>query len=738
MEEISEQILYYHRDRRIGITTAEDDERNLTLGTGNLLEETVQFLGLCTALFTLPTSLNVAVTSDSDLENDRTKAVYFGNSTLVFIPLEASLDIVGIVQVARSYQNGKSDTGSANPLAMRASIERCHLLFCMLRGGILSRLRAASSYNEKASVSDRNDSKRPNPCPYEEMNDLFSLLKEIRKCKQQSALSTSDAANEELSSKIDSLQDEVRRLRQRLPIQSIRRDLDAHYKEYLSEFSLVVSRNGGAGRCLVEMMPIPVAQDSGSHTFQMPPDSLTLEMAESLGQSVRQILESCSPKLSNENDVTLLGRSLHHGLQSRPEGNFEPNGASLVGISLFRGGQLLNSYAFSEKFRISRQSASLLMAYMASYRTKINSVASTRHRIAGRSTPATRDVGLSRLTLSFGSTTDEPQKFMLESYDGSPANLPDREIDLRRGRFMPSPPQFMLSSSSDPTYSIVSSEEGQDIWAPAVHLALDSATLDGEAIANDDKILEANMVLLEFPHFSYLLFLSIPISTSASSESAELLLMKLKKELSDATLRALQREREDPNDLVAAPPPLKSESGQDVVLVERRKHKLVLFLDLKISSSLSRWDARKEPLSLTTARTRRFLGFAPKKDKIDSNSSKQGRANSTSEWSALGLDCRHLLASRLPLDVCLAFDDMVNEVTERRQAQHCNEGPASFVGNDECTSYLELCTCVPHGWIYAFGKGDKELYAFFDSSIYVTVADVQSAALNIQEHIMVA
>ena len=43
-----------------------------------------------------------------------------------------------------------------------------------------------------------------------------------------------------------------------------------------------------------------------------------------------------------------------------------------------------------------------------------------------------------------------------------------------------------------------------------------------------------------------------------------------------------------------------------------------------------------------------------------------------------------------------------------------------------------------YGWIYAFGKGDKEIYVFFDGSIYITVADVQPAESRIQETFGVA
>ena len=96
------------------------------------------------------------------------------------------------------------------------------------------------------------------------------------------------------------------------------------------------------------------------------------------------------------------------------------------------------------------------------------------------------------------------------------------------------------------------------------------------------------------------------------------------------------------------------------------------------------------------------------------------------EWASLGLDCRHLLASHLHLDVILAFDDMMNEVSERRDSKQLTSDSGVF----------ELCTCMTLGWVYAcaFELKDIELYAFFDNSIYVTVADVQIAVGEIKEN----
>ena len=105
----------------------------------------------------------------------------------------------------------------------------------------------------------------------------------------------------------------------------------------------------------------------------------------------------------------------------------------------------------------------------------------------------------------------------------------------------------------------------------------------------------------------------------------------------------------------------------------------------------------------------------------------------TMEWSALGLDCRHMLASRLPLDICLAFDDMINEIQDAKSLSSRSLSKEETNNAELSTSIVELCTCMPYGWIYALATPGKEIFVLFDHSIYVTVADIQSAVLSMKE-----
>ena len=69
LEELSEQILYYHCDRRINSNGMDGgrDHHNPEI----LMQEAVQFLGLCTALYTLPSSLTISEINEGTFSESR-------------------------------------------------------------------------------------------------------------------------------------------------------------------------------------------------------------------------------------------------------------------------------------------------------------------------------------------------------------------------------------------------------------------------------------------------------------------------------------------------------------------------------------------------------------------------------------------------------------------------------------------------------------------------------------------
>jgi hypothetical protein len=703
IQELSEQILYYHRDQRWAPESTDSETRPSTLPSPrtklSLTEEAVQFLGLCTALYSLPSSLG-----DPELEEDKTNEIYFGNSTLVFLLLESSNDLLAVAQVSRLYQKGsKSDSGGGNPLAVRSSIERCHKIFCMLRGGgILHRLAGSQSTQDK-KTNDTNQSAYPG------MDKLFILQKQLRRAREQIARHGPGGSDiDTLRRQIDALQMDIKTLRKSLPIQSIRRDLDAHYKEFLGDLGLVVSRNGGAGRCLVETVPVPISQDSGSHVFESLPTRISSYSTLSLGLSVRQLLQ----EFANDDTIT-----------------------QLLGVSTFYQGQLLYTHTWDatifDKFdcsnrnpdsiAMSNETVCLVMGYIASYRMKMSQLSATKHSSSLPNTPAQPPLGIKRLTLAFGAMADKAA----QTFDDN-SNV-HREQDANNGGyFIPPPPTFMLSAMEH-THSL----EGRNkrkVWAPRIHLPI----LASFEHHSQDLSLDTNVIMFELEGFSFLLYVDCPVEGNVSSEERAVgdFLSKLEGKLSDAVFLASEEDHSGIFPRLQANRAEWIEPGQDLVLVDRAQHKLILFSDRKQVVARD-----KKTSAPGESPSRRFLGFGSRNQERNANHANQGSSSSL-EWAALGMDCRHLLASHLHLDTILAFDDMMNEVAKLKGT---SQKPHAILSRDvmdfKTKGTLELCTCMPLGWIYAFIDGDMELYAFFDSSIYVTIEDVQSAALKVQEQL---
>lgn len=657
IQEISEQILYYHRDPKW--STSDSTIGPPTPRTKHSwTEEAVQFLGLSSALYTLPSSLGIG-----DLVEERTKQIFFGKSTLVFVALESSAEILAVVQVSRLYQNGsKSDNAGGNPLAVRASVERCHSLFCLLRGGgICTRLGPSTKL----------------------MGELYRLLKKIRQEKDQylkSSTKSNENDDDKFNEKIAKLQGEVKAMRMRLPIQSIRRDLDAHYKEYLAYQGLAMARNGGTGRCLVETIPEPIVCSNG-----------------------RRATHCLWPMMSDDTSISLATRKL---LDDSTQSSGDT--ISLIGISTFYYGQLAHVH-WSEVSIVSKLdertniSGSIttnndqlhgVMHYMASYCARMSQLQSSKHDLNSSHC----QLGIKNIALSFGESSSGHSSAKNENSASTPSI---------HGRFFPPPPQFMLNTIEEPSFIQISCN--QQAWALKVHL---TAHICCEEFTKDIPY-AMHTVAFQVEEYIFLLFFDARCQSGAS-ETLLGLASKLKELVLRAETDAQGEDSRQRNDVAME---LTTEPGQDVIIVNRELNKLYLYSDRK---SPIQKDKKK-----SSGPPRRIFGFM---NKSHSNSGDSDRVNNQAiqlEWTNLGLDSRHLLASHLHLDTILAFDDMMNEIARRRRS-------AATQGRDSI-DMVELCTCMPLGWIYAFATGKMELYAFFDSSIYVTVADVQSAASKIQE-----
>ena len=84
LEELTEHIIYFYD----GKSSNWDGADACQYAT----EDTVNFAGLCAALYTFPSAF-------SEENDDRSREIHFVNSTLVFYPVEKNEEILCVVQI---------------------------------------------------------------------------------------------------------------------------------------------------------------------------------------------------------------------------------------------------------------------------------------------------------------------------------------------------------------------------------------------------------------------------------------------------------------------------------------------------------------------------------------------------------------------------------------------------------------------------------------------------------------
>ncbi|KAL3940378.1 MAG: hypothetical protein SGBAC_005081 [Bacillariaceae sp.] len=683
IEEIAEQIFLYHPEVV--------EPKNFAWK-----QEAVQFLGLCVALYALPTSLKQQQQKqkqqqqkhhdgDDDNDGETTKEVYLGKSTLVFVPLEQNDEILAVIQLRR---------GRGNPIAVRQSIEKCHSLFELFHGGgILHRLKQRRRNNN----NDDN-------CEYPGMDRLYSLRREIRKHKtKQSRLSTNDpdaASYGILQEQIDKLGQELDQLQQKLPIESIRQDLSSHYNEYLDNLTLVTSRQGGGLRCLVDCVPAPIAQDSGRHTVKSSPSRLSNDILFKLKTDIQHIL------LQDKNDQPIL-----------------------FGISTFYMGHLVQSDFFGndESTDMDAEAVTTIMGYMASYRIKLQQNAHWQ----GNSMTSPLRLGKLASSIVYHYQGHSDQSSFASS---SPKN----GIPTTGGAFLVPPPSFMMSTSEGNQSIDIQNE--QLAWAPKLNLSIECTQGTEEQTSQTARVL-----LYTIGDFEFLIFLhnepKLGLQSDVERDMVSNALMNVRDKLDAAVTMASSQTSMLPPSPASSKDSQKTnlgEPGVDFILIDRKQHELTLYTDPKVMTSnniinnnnnnnKSNTPSKNKPHGNGGASPRKLFGFmSPPKRKVPSQQDEKKATSQTREWSVLGLDCRHLLASHLHLDVLLAFDDMMNDIATKRDAAADSSRTAKKY-------YVELCTCMTLGWVYGCANQDMELYAFFDNSTYVTVSDVQNTVKRIKE-----
>jgi hypothetical protein len=695
IEELSEQILYFHdASRERNPVTTQVFESHAT-------SEAVQFAGLCSALLSLPSALVGNGSSDEE-----TKEVHLEKATLVLIPLEAEYHkIVAVAQVPRSNPASSEDSdikGSGNPLAIRTSVQKCHELFGLLRGGIhetlSAPLRTASLNdilkNDETRVEEATNGERQSHT-YPGMDQLYSLRKQLRRLKWETSRTRDPTPQEEGATLIASLEKRIRCLAESLPIHALRMQLRTHYGEYLADASLLTTSTGVLHRCLVEYVPVPIALQTATLASDSPMTSPSPVAVLNLGKAVQSLLDNAT----------------------RNRVSHEPH---LVGISSFFKGHLIFSHKCPDKREcyplerldlVSPQTACLLMEFMTSYRRKI-ALHSLHHsgiqKMKPSSSPRRMNSGFRRF-LS-GSFVDEDT--IIDAADDS-AN----ERNPGAGRFLSPPPLSMLNVS-DKVLQVYVPAHGT-VWTPLINLPQECPRANFPSLAT-------NLALYDVGEYRFLLYLrpgeslvgeeehgplqSIALALDASVDgptdsptegvgmaSSAVITDQVYSRLLQMIALELANAVNGAHDFDGASMALtveNVEAGQYVVFVDRIAQRLVL---------LSGGDVRK----IHNLGEKKAIGA-----KLLENSTQY---DLTSSEALTGIDCRHLLASRLPPDVVSAFDDMMNAVNSQR------------LSGKEKTA-LQLCTYMPQGWAYAHAHNGQELYVFFDASKFVTVSDVQHAA----------
>jgi hypothetical protein len=531
------------------------------------------------------------------------------------------------------------------------------------------------------------------------MDQLYSLRKQVRRLKWETSRTRDLTSQEEGATLIASLEKKIRCLAESLPIHALRVQLRTHYGEYLADASLITAATGVLHRCLVENVPVPIALQTAATLVRDSPMTFASPVAVlNLGKAVQSLLDNAARN-------AVRNRVSH-----------EPH---LVGISSFFKEHLIFSHKCPDEREccpleiaslISPQTACLLMEFMSYYQRKITLHSlhhSGQQKMKPPSSPRRMNSGFRRF-LS-GSFVDEDT--IIDADDSA------NERNLGRGRFLTPPPLSMLNVS-DKVLQVDVPAHGT-VWIPLINLPQECPRGNSTSIAT-------NLALYDVGEYSFLLYLRTGESLVGEEEHGTLQSIALALDASDCGpmnsptegigmgssavitdqvyARLLQMIALELANAVNAAHDFDGaameltvenvEAGQSVVFVDRIAERLVL---------LSGENAQK----VQSLVENKAIGV-----KQLANSTQY---NSTSSEALSGIDCRHLLASRLPPDVVSAFDDLMNAVNSQRLSR--KEKAA-----------LQLCTYMPQGWAYAHAHSDQELYVFFNACKFVTVSDVQHAA----------
>jgi hypothetical protein len=354
-KEISEHILYFYSENTTDSVDAPDSS-----GRSNSSSEAIQFAGLCSALYSLPSSIEPTVS-----HTDRTREVLLDHCSLTFVTLEEThLDLVAVAQIARHSVSSRGGT----PFAVAEAIRKSHDLFCLLRyGGIHRRLQQDVS---------AGTTKTKSTCLYPGMEGLYSLRRRVGRKQQSLRRKGTDSLTKDEVLLLDAQTDE---LYGTLPIGRLSSDLSMHYDEFLSETSNLASQYLGVYRGIVEALPAPPPLSPDARSYNI----LTMESR---------------PLVANMLTLRIQGFLDSHYDTIRPR---------IVGVSLFVEGNLAWSQTATRHTDgpVSNQTAAMIFRYIQKFRIKME-----KHVACTKETESSTHF-LGPPSLSLLSATDERNAF---------------------------------------------------------------------------------------------------------------------------------------------------------------------------------------------------------------------------------------------------------------------------------------------------------------------------------------
>jgi len=693
LEEWQEQILFYYNSQQ---------SAGLAAAAAATQQDAIQFAGLCAALNHLPNTLSYNQRSKTTHEkypsgrDDPTQEVHFGQSTLVFVPLQerenmrreqdnkstgatdtARPVVLSVVQLPRSSASGIG----GNAWAIQAFIERWYKLFCLLRGGgIDEQLRRAVCTN---IVGNENNNLYPG------MLQLFKGLKTLRHLEE--SMDRSLHPDSDLKLEHDKLKEELAMLRRALPITFLREDLAAHFHFFVGDLSSVCGKQGCGGTSLASSISPSLLQFDESHASELAP-----EVVFHLNKAIESVLS---------------GNAIKHETCSE-----ESNYPELRFISIFYRGTAISHHNCKGTSNDAKTSASLLMWYLASYSCKVKQQQKSQQNFASETQPQRISQGLVSLSdhalvATDGDTILNGPKWLLH-YLG-PQQL--------RGEFLETPPLAMLSISDQKTTQ-VTGPNGQFVWAPLIHY---TTFCGGNVTLAEEESEFVHAILYQSSEeLSFLILLS-PTKFGQSQDNLSLSWPHNRYNGDDdetaSLLRFIENSLMDALDVVGShinspQPAIKFFPGRDIIYLDQNRPQSVFVQRCRTITTHDTGGSSMRPKRLM----HRFFWR-----KTSSNSQKKQFAfldHNAVVSAARGLDYRNQLASQLSVGTIIP-EDVTNEVafcqTQWRNAvREYNNGKSS-------AKYESLMT-VSGGWIYAFANcQDRELYIILDGKEYVTIADAE-------------